>query len=111
MTALNFVADVGQVMLESSSSVSQVTTRLRGLLVALDLPDCSMDADLSSLVLSCWRPDFDVPITTIRDIQDASPRGGVGISGSCGGRTLGLSEAAEELDDLRRPPDTGRRFV
>ena len=71
--SLNFVADAGQLMLESSSSVSEVVVRLRELLPALGLTGCSLDADLSSLVLSYWRPDLALPITTMRDVQVGSP--------------------------------------
>ncbi len=116
MATLNFVADLGQMMLESSSSVSEVTTRLRRLLAALGLSGCSMDADLSSLVLSYWHPDFDVPITTMRDVLDASPRlRRLGAASALLDRvesgTVGVREAADELSALRRLPDARRRFV
>ncbi len=72
--AINFVADAGRQMLESSTSVSEVIERLRRFLPAVGLDGCSMDATLSSLILSYWQPGQALPLTTMRELDVTSPR-------------------------------------
>ncbi len=52
VTTVNFVADAGKQMLESSSSVSEVLTRLRRFVPSVGLGECEIDATLSALTLS-----------------------------------------------------------
>ena len=72
--AINFVADAGRQMLESSTSVSEVIDRLRRFLPVVGLEGGSIDATLSSLTLSYWRPGQTMPITTMRELAVSSPR-------------------------------------
>ena len=114
--SLNFVADAGQLMLESSSSVSEVVVRLRELLPALGLTGCSLDADLSSLVLSYWRPDLALPITTMRDVQVGSPllhrlAGTSLLLDRLERGQISLAEATTRLAQLRNQPPPQRRFA
>lgn len=71
--AINFVADAGKVMLESSSSVSEVVDRIRELLPRVGLAGCSIDANMSSLILSYWHPGQPIPLTTMRDLFVVRP--------------------------------------
>ena len=72
--AINFLADAGRQMLGSSSSVSEILERLREVMPAVGLDGCEVDATLSSLTLSLWRPGFPMPITAMRVIEVGEPR-------------------------------------
>lgn len=74
VVAINFIADAGKEMLESSTSVSEVIDRLREMLPSVGLEGCSLDATMSSLILSYWEPGQSLPLTTMRDLKVASPR-------------------------------------
>ena len=65
---LTFAADAGQQMLESSPSVSEVIGRLRSFVAAVGLPECQVDATLSSLTLSYWKPGLSTPLTVMRAV-------------------------------------------
>lgn len=112
---MNFVADAGKENLESSSSVSEVVTRLREHLQAVGLDGCSLDADLSSLVLSYWRADLPVPIITMRDVSVGSPRlhrlsGAVALLDRVERGEVTVGETYAELDRLRADPGARTRF-
>ena len=54
--AINFVADAGRLMLESSTSVSEVEDRLHRFLPVVGLDGCALEGTLNSLTLSYWQP-------------------------------------------------------
>ncbi len=110
--AMNFVADAGRLMLESSTSVSEVMERLRRLLPVAGLEGCSLDANLSSLILSYWQPGQAMPLTTMRELQVTSPRLDL-LSGTSAlldrveaGETT-LEAAIGELRALEQTPERG----
>jgi len=70
---LEFVADAGKQMLESSTSVSEVEERLRQFVSAVGLDNCELDATMSSLIISYWQRG-EAPITAMREIRVGSPR-------------------------------------
>lgn len=103
--ALNFVADAGKLMLESSTSVSEVLDRLRRFLPTVGLEDCSMDATMSSLTLGYWVPGQALPITVMREITVASPRlerlaGADELLGSVESGAIELDQAVDQLRTL-----------
>lgn len=111
--AMEFLADAGRLMLESSTSVSEVMERMRRLLPVIGLDGCQMDANLSSLILSYWQPGQAMPLTTMRDLHVTSPRLDL-LSGTSAlldrveaGETT-LEAAIEELRALERTPEQGR---
>ncbi len=74
LLAMRFVAEAGEMMLESSTSVSEVVGRLVQFCPSVGLPACSIDATLSSIVLSDWPDSQREPLTYMREIQIAEPR-------------------------------------
>ncbi len=74
MLAVNFVADAGKQMLESSTSVTEVMERLRRFLPAAGLEGCAIEATMSALTLSYWTAGGLAPITTMREISVSDPR-------------------------------------
>ena len=107
--AINFVADAGRQMLESSTSVSEVIERLRRFLPAVGLQGCSVDANLSSLTLSHWQRGQAVPLTTMRELNVASPRlqvltGTDGLLDRVERGDVTLEDAVVDLDQLIHAP-------
>ena len=116
VAAVNFVADAGKQMLASSSSVSEVLVRLRQLLSALGLGECSIDATLSSITLSYWTPELPWPITTMRDVNVGQPRlerlAGTGaLIDSLERGEIDLDEAYSRLRALEARPGLRRRYA
>ncbi len=72
--AISFAAEAGKQMLESSTSVSEVLERLRAFLPKVGLEGCELDATMSFLILSYWRPDRPEPLTVMREVTITSPR-------------------------------------
>jgi uncharacterized membrane protein YjjP (DUF1212 family) len=115
VATLVFAADAGQQMLESSPSVSEVIGRLRAFMIAVGLPECEVDATMSALTLSYWRPGLPAPVTVMRSVEVSNPRLGR-LSGTLGllnrlqqGRT-DVAAAARELHILRTTPGRPLRF-
>jgi uncharacterized membrane protein YjjP (DUF1212 family) len=109
--AMNLVADAGKQMLESSSSVSEVLARLRRFLAALGLEDCSLDANMSSILVSYWRPEWRMPVTTMREVTISEPRlerlaGAEALLDEVERGDLALADAVGRLRDLES--STGR---
>lgn len=103
--AMTFVADAGKLMLESSTSVSEVIDRLRRFLPAVGLDGCSVDATMSSLILSYWVPGQALPITVMREISVGSPRlellaGADELLSGVENESIELQEAADQLRAL-----------
>lgn len=71
--AVVFAASAGQEMLLSSPTVSEVVVRIREFTRAIGLPECSVDASLSSITVSYWRPGLDRPVTIMRSALSGSP--------------------------------------
>lgn len=116
VVAINFVADAGKQMLESSTSVSEVIERLRGFVPTVGLDGCSVDANMSSLILSYWRPDDAFSITTMRDVDIAVPRlevlSGTGaLLDQVEAGSLSVEEAAGQLRDLEQATGRGAVYV
>ncbi len=114
--AINFVADVGKQMLESSTSVSEVVTRLREFLPAVGIDSCSLDANMSSITLSYWRPGMPTPLTTMRDLWVAEPRleqlkAAESLLDRFEQGGIRLDEAYEQLRALQRSPRLSRRYA
>ncbi len=116
VVAINFVADAGKQMLESSPSVSEVIARLRQFLPAVDLDGCSLDANMSSITVSYWQPGMPLPLTTMRDVQVSEPRleqlkavDSLLDLYEKGGIHLG--EAYDQLRTLHHTPHLKRRYV
>ncbi|HEX9258255.1 MAG TPA: threonine/serine exporter family protein [Acidimicrobiales bacterium] len=115
-TAINFVADAGKQMLESSTSVSEVIDRLREFLPAVGLAGCAVDATMSSLILSYVRPGQAVPLTTMRELDVASPRLGL-LAGTDAlldrveRGEIGLDAAVEQLRALVHLPTQSLRVT
>lgn len=114
--AMNFVADVGKQMLESSSSVSEVLARLRRFLASVELEGCSLDANMSSIILSYWRPEWHLPVTTMREVTVSEPRlerliGAEALLDEVERGALGLSEALGRLRELERSPGRASRHT
>ncbi len=101
--AMNFVADAGKLMLESSTSVSEVLDRLRRFLPSVGLAGCSLDATMSSLILSFWLPGQALPITVMREISVGSPRLErlAGADELLDGVEAGAIELGRAVDQLR----------
>ncbi len=72
--AISFAAEAGKQMLESSTSVSEVLERIRAFLPKVGLDGCELDATMSFLILSYWRPDRPEPLTVMREVTITSPR-------------------------------------
>ena len=114
--AMNFVADAGKVMLESSTSVSEVLDRLRQFLPAVGLEGCSLDATMSSLILSFWLPGQPLPITVMREIHVSSPRlerlaGADELLDGVESGAIELNHAVEQLHTLTSIQPTSRRVT
>lgn len=115
VVTLAFAADAGQQMLESSPSVSEVIARLRGFLAAVGLPECEVDATLSSLTLSYWKPGLSAPVTVMRAVEVSNPQLGR-LSGAVAlldrvehGRT-DVATAVQELERLKTEPGRRRSY-
>lgn len=108
---LVFAADAGQQMLESSPSVSEVIRRLRSFVAAVGLPECEVDATMSSLTLSYWKPGLSAPVTVMRAVEVSNPRLGQ-LSGTLElldrveQRHVPVTSAMTQLQQLRT--DLGR---
>jgi uncharacterized membrane protein YjjP (DUF1212 family) len=111
--AISFAAEAGKQMLESSTSVSEVLDRLRAFLPQVGLDGCELDATMSFLILSYWRPGRPEPLTVMREISVASPRLEVlaGTDALLDRVENGEVELGQALDELRalvatpaRPP-------
>jgi len=113
--AINFVAEAGKQMLESSTSVSEVLDRLRGFLPAVGLEGAALDANLGTLTLSYWKPGQSAPLTTMQVIDVRQPRlerftGTVSLLERVERGEIELAAAYEELQSLRRAPAAARRY-
>ncbi len=113
VVAIDFVADAGKLMLESSTSVSEVLDRLRQFLPAVELDGCSLDATMSALTLSFSPPGQALPITTMREISVTSPRlerlaGADALLDKVEAGTMELSDAVGELRQLQQEPRAAR---
>ena len=116
MLAINFVADAGKQMLESSTSVSEVIERLRQFLPVVGLAGCSLDATMSSLILSYSRPGQVLPITTMREVNVASPRleilsGTDALLDRIERGEIKLEQATKELQELLHAPEQSLRVT
>jgi uncharacterized membrane protein YjjP (DUF1212 family) len=112
---LVFAADAGQQMLESSPSVSEVVGRLREFLSAVGLPESEVDATMSSLTLSYWKPGLPAPVTVMRAVEVSNPRlgrlsGTLGLLNRLQQRRTDVAAAAHELHIIRTTPGLPRRF-
>jgi uncharacterized membrane protein YjjP (DUF1212 family) len=111
--AISFAAEAGKQMLESSTSVSEVLDRLRAFVPKVGLEGCELDATMSFLILSYWRPGRPEPLTVMREISVTSPRldvlaGTDALLDRVANGQVGLDAA---LDDLRNLVDAGGRPV
>ncbi len=102
-------------MLESSPSVTEVVERLRRFMPAIGLPECSVDATLSAVTLSYWRPGLSVPITVTRAVDVSTPRlsrlsGASDILDRVGRGSLDVASGLDELRALQTAPSAGRRY-
>ena len=100
--ALNFLAEVGRQLLESSTSVSEVTYRLVDFLPAVGLEGCAVDAGLRSVTLSYWEPGQAMPLTLMQTVGVTQPRlerltGTLSIMEQVERGDLGVEEAYERL--------------
>ncbi len=114
VVTLAFAADAGQQMLESSPSVSEVIGRLRAFMAAVGLPECEVDATLSSVTLSYWTPGMAAPVTVMRTVRVASPRlgrlsGTVDLLDRVEQRRVGVTAAVHELKRLKTAPGPRHR--
>ncbi len=114
--AIDFLADAGQQMLASSSSVSEVLDELRAVMAAVGLGDAQVDATLSSLTISYWRPDLAAPVTVMRVVHIGEPQlEQLAGTGSLLQRVekgeLDLDEAIARLHELEGQPAPRRRYV
>jgi len=105
--AINFVAEAGKQMLESSTSVSEVLDQLRRFLPAVGLDGAAVDASLSTLTLSYWKPGQSMPVTVMRIVEVAQPRlerltGTLSLLERVERRQISLAEADERLRALGR---------
>ena len=112
--AINFVADAGRLMLESSTSVSEVEDRLHRFLPVVGLDGCALEGTLNSLTLSYWQPGQAMPITTMRNVRVATPRlerlaGADRLLDQVENGTLDLEEAVSRLRDLQDAPFRSQR--
>ena len=112
--AINFVADAGRLMLESSTSVSEVEDRLHRFLPVVGLDGCALEGTLNSLTLSYWQPGQAMPITTMRNVRVATPRlerlaGADRLLDQVESGTLELDEAVSRLRDLEDAPYRSQR--
>ena len=112
--AINFVADAGRLMLESSTSVSEVEDRLHRFLPVVGLDGCALEGTLNSLTLSYWQPGQAMPITTMRNVRVATPRlerlaGADRLLDQVENGTLELDEAVSRLRDLEDAPFPSQR--
>jgi uncharacterized membrane protein YjjP (DUF1212 family) len=115
VVTLAFAADAGQQMLESSPSVSEVIARLRGFLTAVGLPECEVDATLSALTLSYWKPGLAAPVTLMRAVEVSNPQlrrlsGAVWLLGRVEKGYIDVATAARDLDRLKTEPGRRRRY-
>ena len=114
VVTLAFAADAGQQMLESSPSVSEVLGRLRSFMAAVGLPECEVDATLSSVTLSYWTPGMSAPVTVMRTVRVASPRlgrlsGTVDLLDRVEQRRVDVAAAVQELKRLKTAPGPRQR--
>jgi uncharacterized membrane protein YjjP (DUF1212 family) len=105
---LEFVADAGKQMLESSTSVSEVEERLRQFVSAVGLDNCELDATMSSLIISYWQRG-EAPITAMREIRVGSPRlerlaGADRLLDQIESGSITLDRALEQLRALETAP-------
>ena len=113
VTTVNFVADAGKQMLESSSSVSEVLTRLRRFVPSVGLGECEIDATLSALTLSYWALGQPVPITTMRVVEVSDPRlerlaGADALLDRVERGEIGVADAYVQLKALEHSPGIRR---
>jgi uncharacterized membrane protein YjjP (DUF1212 family) len=113
---INFVADAGKVMLESSPTVSEVESRLRRFLPAVGLGNCSLDANFSSFLLSYWGSGDHAPITTMREVQVSEPRlerlwGAESLLDQLESGAIGVHDAYDRLRQLQGAPRVRRRYA
>ena len=113
VTTVNFVADAGKQMLESSSSVSEVLTRLRRFVPSVGLGECEIDATLSALTLSYWALGQPVPITTMRVVEVSDPRlerlaGADALLDRVERGEIGVADAYGQLKALEHSPGIRR---
>ena len=111
VVAITFAAEAGKQMLESSTSVSEVLDRLRSFLPSVGLEGCSIDATMSFLIISYWRPDQETPLTIMKEISVRSPRLQVlsGTDALLGRIEQGELTTADAFDELRSLVRTSRR--
>jgi len=114
--AVNFIADAGKQMLESSSSVSEVLERLREVAPAVGLDRCDVDATLSSVTLSYWGTDLAVPLTAMRVVNVRQPRlerlAGTGaLLDQLQRKQLDLDEAIRRLRAIEDRPPLRTRYA
>lgn len=112
---LAFTADAGQQMLESSPSVSEVIGRLRRFVAAVGLPECEVDATLSALTLSYWKPGMPAPVTVMRAVEVSNPRlgrlsGTVALLDRVEQGHVDVATAARDLHELKTAPGRRRRY-
>ncbi len=105
--AMNFLAEAGRQLLESSTSVSEVTYRLVDLLPAIGLEGCAVDAGLRSVTLSYWKPGLVAPLTIMQTIGATEPRlerltGTLSLLEQVERGDLGVEEAFHRLRAQRR---------
>jgi uncharacterized membrane protein YjjP (DUF1212 family) len=115
VVTLAFAADAGQQMLESSPSVSEVIGRLRAFMAAVGLPECEVDATMSSVTLSYWTPGMSAPVTVMRTVRVASPRlgrlsGTVDLLDRVEQGRVGVAAAVHELKRLKTAPGPRQRY-
>ena len=113
VVAISFAAEAGKQMLESSTSVSEVLDRLRAFLPKVGLAGCELDATMSFLILSYWRPGRPEPLTVMREITVTSPRLEVlaGTDALLDRIERGEVELHDALVELRSLVATGGRSV
>jgi uncharacterized membrane protein YjjP (DUF1212 family) len=112
--AITFTAEAGKQMLESSTSVSEVLDRLRSFLPKVGLSGCSIDATMSFLILSYWRPGQEAPLTVMKEISVGAPRlavlsGTDALLGRVESGELTIAAASDDLRSLVRTSGRGRR--
>lgn len=114
--AINFVAEAGKQMLESSTSVAEVVDRLRRFLPAVGLEGAAIDANLYALTLSYWKPGQPAPLTTMQVVEATRPRlerfaGAASLLDRVERGDMEVAAAYDELRALRRAPRMRREYV
>ncbi len=113
--AITFAAEAGKQMLESSTSVSEVLSRLREFLPQVGLEGCELDATMGFLILSYWRADQPLPLTVMREVSVTSPRlevlaGTTALLDRVERGEIGVGRALDELRALVSVPGRSPRF-